>query len=167
MRKRLGLSFQPDSRVGFPSGNCLHHTPHIVIYSKSKKIVVLIELTCSLEDRISNAHELQKDCYLELLTNCRCNGWTACHFRVEVGSLGFVAYSPTSCIKKLGFPSFLAKKARNECSKIALRASFSIYVQRNIMELSGPLIFFCAQIGSCSSLRLYSTLGCLTRCIEC
>ena len=35
--------------------------PDIVIYSKSKKIVVLIELTCPLEDRISTAHELKKD----------------------------------------------------------------------------------------------------------
>ena len=85
MRKRLGLSFEPGSRVG-----CLHHTLNIVIYSKCKKIVVLIKLTCSLEGCISTAHEFQKDRYLELLTNCRCNGWTACHFRVEVGSLGFV-----------------------------------------------------------------------------
>ena len=33
--------------------------PDIVIYSKSKKIVVLIELTCPLEDLISTAHELK------------------------------------------------------------------------------------------------------------
>ena len=56
----------------------------IIIYSKSKKIVVLIELTCPLEDRISTAHELKKDRFLELLSNCRCNGWTAFHFPVEV-----------------------------------------------------------------------------------
>ena len=111
--------------------------PDIVIYSKSKKIVVLIELTCPLEDRISTAHELKKDRYLELLSNCRCNGWTAFHFPVEVGSRGFVAFSLTSCLQKLGFPSYLAKKARNECSKIALRASYSIYLQRNIREWSG------------------------------
>ena len=111
--------------------------PGIVIYSKSKKIVVLIELTCPLEDRISTAHELKKDRYLELLSNCRCNGWTAFHFPVEVGSRGFVAFSLTSCLQKLGFPSYLAKKARNECSKIALRASYSIYLQRNIREWSG------------------------------
>ena len=111
--------------------------PDIVIYSKSKKIVVLIELTCPLEDRISTAHELKKDRYLELLSNCRCNGWTAFHFPVEVGSRDFVAYSLTSCLQKLGFSSYLAKKARNECSKIALRASYSIYLQRNIREWSG------------------------------
>ena len=111
--------------------------PDIAIYSKSKKIVVLIELTCPLEDRISTAHELKKDRYLELLSNCRCNGWTAFHFPVEVGSRGFVAYSLTSCLQKLGFSSYLAKKARNKCSKIALRASYSIYLQQNIREWSG------------------------------
>ena len=139
MRKRLGLSFRPGNRADFPSGNCLspHQRPDIVIYLKSKKIVVLIELTCPLEDRISTAHELKKDRYLELLLNCLCNGWTAFHFSVEVGSRGFVAYSLTSCLQKLGFSSYLAKKARNECSKIALRASYSIYLQRNIREWSG------------------------------
>ena len=109
--------------------------PDIVIYSKSNKIVVLVELTCPLEDRISTAHELKKDRYLEL--NCRCHGGTAFHFPVEVGSRSFVVYSLTSCLQKLGFPSYLAKKARNECSKIALRASCSIYLQRNIREWSG------------------------------
>ena len=67
--------------------------PDIVIYSKSEKIVVLIELACPPEDRSSTAHELKKDRYLELLSNCRINGWKAFHFPVEVGSRGFVAYS--------------------------------------------------------------------------
>ena len=129
MRKRLGLSFRPGNRADFPPEIAsTTQRPDIVIYSKSKKIVVLIELTCPLEDRISTAHELKKDRYLELLSNCRCNGWTVFHFPVEVGSRGFVAYSLTSCLQKLGFSSYLAKKARNECSKIALRASYSIYL---------------------------------------
>ena len=34
--------------------------PDIVIYSKSKNIVVLIELTCPLENRISTAHDPPK-----------------------------------------------------------------------------------------------------------
>ena len=127
MRKRLGLSFRPGKGLIFPQEIAsTTQRPDIVIHSKSKKIVVLIELTCPLEDRISTAHELKKDRYLELLSSCRCNGWTAFHFPVEVGSRGFVAYSLTSCLQKLGFSSYLAKKARNECSKIALRASYSI-----------------------------------------
>ena len=40
-----------------------------------------------------------------------------------------------SCLRKLGFPSYLAKKTRNGCWKIVLRAFYSIYLERNIGEL--------------------------------
>ena len=60
------------------------------------------------------------------------NGWNATHFPVEVGSRGFVAYSLMRCLTQLGFPSYWAKKVRNEASKVSLRCSYLIYLRRNI-----------------------------------
>ena len=167
MRKRLGLSFRPGKGLIFPQEIAsTTQRPDIVIHSKSKKIVVLIELTCPLEDRISTAHELKKDRYLELLSNCRCNGWTAFHFPVEVGSRGFVAYSLTSCLQKLGFSSYLAKKARNECSKIALRASYSIIFSGTSGNgLAANSFAFKSVAAVVSDIPLH--WACPTRCTEC
>ena len=137
MWKRLCLSFQPRSRADFPSRNCLHHTT-----TRCCNLLKVLKDCGPQWTKVPAGRPYfhcawtQKDRYLELLSNCRCNGWTAFHLPVEFGLRGFVAFSLT-CLQKLGFPSYLAKKARNECSKIALCASYSISLQKNIREWFG------------------------------
>ena len=106
--------------------------PDIVIFSRALRQVILIELTVPLEDRVCLAHERKRNRYLPLLSLCQSNGWNATHFPVEVGSRGFVAYSLMRCLTQLGFPSYWAKKVRNEASKVSLRCSYLIYLRRNI-----------------------------------
>lgn len=115
--------------------------PDIVIFSRSLRQVILVELTVPLEDRVSAAHERKKDRYAPLLATCESNGWHASHFPIEVGCRGFVAFSLTRCLRDLGFPGYWAKRVRNECSRVAMRSSYILYLRRSIREWSSsPLV---------------------------
>ena len=106
--------------------------PDIVIYSLSLRKVLLVELTVPLEDRVAAAHTIKTTRYASLLSACESNGFGVFHFPVEVGSRGFVARSLLDCLRQLGFPPALRRKVRNECSRVALRSSFIIYLRRAI-----------------------------------
>ena len=106
--------------------------PDIVIYSLSLRKVLLIELTVPLEDRVAAAHTIKTTRYASLLSACESNGFGVFHFPVEVGSRGFVARSLLDCLRQLGFPPALRRKVRNECSRVALRSSYIIYLRRAI-----------------------------------
>ena len=128
-----GLVFPPESAA-------TNQRPDIVIFSRSLRQVILIELTVPLEDRVSDAHSRKHDRYLPLLVNCESNGWHATHFPVEVGCRGFVAFSLTRCLKDLGFPTYWAKRVRNECSRVAQRCSYLLYLRRSIREWTRDLL---------------------------
>ena len=106
--------------------------PDIVIYSLSLRKVILIELTVPLEDRVATAHTIKTTGYASRLSARESNGFGVFHFPVEVGSRGFVARSLLDCLRQLGFPPVLRRKVRNECSRVALRSSYIIYLRRAI-----------------------------------
>ena len=106
--------------------------PDIVIYSLSLRKVLLIELTVLLEDRVAAAHTIKTTRYASLLSACESNDFGVFHFPVEVGSRVFVARSLLDCLRQLGFPPALRRKVRNECSRVALRSSYIIYLRRAI-----------------------------------
>ena len=64
-------------------------------------------------------------------TTCT-TSWHATHFPVEVGSRGWVAHSLLACLQKLGFSASWRKKVRRECSRVALRCSYLLYLRRSI-----------------------------------
>ena len=124
-----------DSDYVFPIGITVTRLrPDAVIFSKSLKTVLLIELTCPIEDRLSVAHDLKLDRYAGLLTKCEENGWKAHHFPVEVGSRGFVSFTVKTCLSNLGMSPSQIKKVRQEVSRTALRASYMIYLRRQIPQ---------------------------------
>ena len=106
--------------------------PDIVIFSASLKIVILIELTVPQEDRIAISNTLKTNRYSDLLAKCEENEWHATHFPVEIGSRGWVAHSLLTCLQKLGFTASWRKKVRRECSRVALRCSYLLYLRRNV-----------------------------------
>ena len=114
--------------------------PDIVIFSRSKRQVILVELTIPLEDRVAQANERKQRRYADLLSKCEENGWHATHFPVEVGCRGFVAFSLVRCLRDLGFPRCWAKRVRTECSRVALRCSYLLYLRRAIPEWSSMAI---------------------------
>ena len=48
--------------------------PGSVIFSRALCQVILVELTVPLEDRVCDAHERKRNCYLPLLSLCQSNG---------------------------------------------------------------------------------------------
>ena len=107
----------------------------VVIFSQSLRVVILIELTVPLEDRIAAANTRKTDRYSALLATCENNGWHATHFPVEVGSRGWVAHSLLACLQKLGFSASWRKKVRHECSRVALRCSYLLYLYADPSKL--------------------------------
>ena len=106
--------------------------PDIVIYSCTKKIVVMLELTVPLEDRSHLAHERKTSKYASLARTCEENGFTTHFFALEVGCLGFCPHSFLTCLEALGLPKSLARKIRTECARVALRCSYLLYLRRGI-----------------------------------
>ena len=106
--------------------------PDGVIFSRSQKIVVLLELTVPLEDRCDIAHERKSKHYKKLARTCRENGFTTHLFPVEVGCLGFCPHTFLTCFEALGLPKSSARKLRTECARVALRCSYFLYLRRGI-----------------------------------
>ena len=110
--------------------------PDIVIFSRSKKAVHLIELTVPLEDRVTAGHSRKENRYAALVQQCSENGWFARCFAVEVGCLGYVSPSLIHCLESLGIPSSTSRKLRNEYSRVAHRCSYVLFLRRKCTEWS-------------------------------
>lgn len=125
--------FDLGSSLVFPPEIALtSQRPDIVIFSRTLKTVILIELTVPLEDRTSLAHDRKMSRYASLCTLCTENGWRCSLYAVEVGCLGFVSLSLLQCFENLGFSRSLARRVRNECSRVALRCSYLLFLRRQI-----------------------------------
>ena len=97
---------------------------------------------------------------LPLLVNCESNGWHATHFPEKMSCRGFVAFSLTCCLKDLGFPTYWAKRVRNECSRVAQRCSYLLYLRRSIREWTLDLLGSSANSWSSSTFfTLHFTLS--------
>lgn len=104
--------------------------PDIVIFSRSLKSVILIELTVPLEDRTAASHERKINRYASLQSDCEENGYSSHIFAIEIGSLGFVSSSLTHCLESLGFPRTKSREVRDVLSRVSLRCSYFIYLKR-------------------------------------
>ena len=106
--------------------------PDIVIFSISRKTVVMLELTVPLEDNISAAHKRKEENYEDLVSSCEQNGYKTHFFAVEVGCLGYCPHSLLHCFESLGLPKSTARQIRSEASRTALRSSYILFLRRGI-----------------------------------
>ena len=67
--------------------------PDGVIWSKSTKTVVWIELTSPWEDNMTLRHSEKHTCYTQLKIDCEANGWKLHALCVEVGCRAHVSQS--------------------------------------------------------------------------
>ena len=96
--------------------------------------VLLVELTVPLEDRVAAGHTRKENRYAGLVQQCTENGWFARCFAVEVGCLGYVSPSLFHCLESLGIPSSTSRKLRNECSRVAHRCSYVLFLRRSCVD---------------------------------
>ena len=131
------------ARIVFPAEICAtEERPDITIWSKTKKIVLLIELTCPLEENIQAAHLSKSTRYLELARTCTARGWTTHVLPIEVGARGFVARSVPRCLQRCGFSHREARRTTKQVSVIAARCSHTIYLSHQAMwwDAKKPLL---------------------------
>ena len=71
--------------------------PDVVLFSRSSKTIVLLELTVPLEDNVHQAHDRKTTKYSALVTPCEENGFNTHMFALEVGCLGYCPHSFLHC----------------------------------------------------------------------
>ena len=91
--------------------------PDVVLFSRSSKTIVLLELTVPLEDNVHLAHDRKTSKYSALVTACEENGFKTHVFALEVGCLCYCPHSFLHCFEALGLPKPAARQIRSEASK--------------------------------------------------
>ena len=104
--------------------------PDMVMWSRSAKTVIIIELTVPWEERIEVAFERKRTKYDDLKNECERSGWKTWCLPVEVGSRGFIANSVWSLSKSLGLTSQVRKKLANNIGTAAERSSCWLWLKR-------------------------------------
>ena len=124
-----------DGKGGFPEDIAITALrPDIIIWSESRKEVIIGELTVPWEDNIDDAHERKLTKYAELRSECRDRGWKASCYPFEVGCRGFVATSFKKWLRDLGFSRREMKSVSRTVSEAAESGSswvWSKYIQRS------------------------------------
>jgi hypothetical protein len=98
----------------------------LVIYSITHKIAILLELTSPIEENMEKRHQEKIDKYSQIQPN---EGWSIHVFAVEVGAKGWILRKYfNSTFKQIGISK--RNKIISECSKMARRCSYAIWVNR-------------------------------------
>ena len=104
--------------------------PDICLYSDKLKHVFLLELTCPIEERIEESNIIKTKKYSKLCSDIKANGWKPDLYCFEVGSRGHVGNTYNTMCHMLGIPAPKRKETLKKISKIAIKSSYSIYLQR-------------------------------------
>ena len=87
----------------------------------------MIELTLPAEENFAQANSRKKCKYADLIHECQEPGWEP----VEVGSRGFTNQTLRSCFKYLDISNKETRKAIDDISQTALRATYTIWLARS------------------------------------
>ena len=95
--------------------------PDIVLWSKTGKKLIVIELTVPWETRCEEAYERKKAKYTELLDLCKEKGWRTWLFPVEVCVRGFCSYSVCRRMTAVGTSDRDKKRAIQRSSRTSAK----------------------------------------------
>ena len=98
-------------------------SPDIVLFSKSSKRAVLLELTCLCKENMESSHSQKLNKYTPLAKVIKGNGWTVDLFGIEVGAWGYSSRSLSICLERLGFNNKIAQKTTKSLCCISIKAS--------------------------------------------
>jgi len=103
--------------------------PDIVLWSRTGKKLIAIELIVPWETRCEEANKRKRAKYTELMELCRKRGWRTWLFPVEVGVKGFCAQSVHRLMTAVGTGRD-RRKAIWKLSQAAERASSWLWIRR-------------------------------------
>ncbi|XP_052260999.1 uncharacterized protein LOC127865146 [Dreissena polymorpha] len=118
-------------KLVFPEVVQTNLRPDIVIWSKTAKHLVMIELTIPWETRCEEAYERKKTKYSDLMDQCRQQGWRTWLFPVEIGARGFPANSLWKMLGAMGLKGHERRTAVGRLEKSAERASSWLWSRRD------------------------------------
>jgi len=102
--------------------------PDIVLWWQMSRVVLLIELTCPVEEGMGAAQLRKEAKYSELLDSINAtNVWKASLWTLEIGARGLVGLSSHKTFVRLGFTSLQARALCKRLSSVAVRCSYAIY----------------------------------------
>ena len=110
----------------------------IVLWSKTGKKLIIIELTVPWEPRCEEAYERKKAKYTELVDLCRQWGWCTWLFPVEVGVRGLCSQSICRLMTAVATTGRKKRKAVQKLSQAAERASSWLWLRHRGEELEAP-----------------------------
>jgi len=129
---QLLVDFETDRIVFPPDIHATDERPDIIIWSVTKKHVILVELTCPAEEGILPAEIRKIGRYTPLAAAIK--GWSVTLMTIEVGARGFVARSVPRCFKRLGLKPSSVSKLCKQLSTVSARCSYAIYLARENLE---------------------------------
>ena len=100
------------------------------MFSTTKKLLIMIELTVPWESRIDEAYERKKLKYSHLSDSCRVKGWSVLCYPVEVGCRGFVEHQLFEPYDKLGTGKEKTKSVY-EITEVAEKSSSWLWLRRS------------------------------------
>ena len=115
--------------------------PDIVLLDRTKKTIVLLELTCPFDSSASSfkaALDRKTIRYCRLALDCEGLGYTAHNTPLEIGARGVITARNHAVLAMVASICKIRdlKKFRRTLGKIALVASHRIYLARNSSEWS-------------------------------
>ena len=108
--------------------------PDILLISKQKKQVAIIELTSPCEENFQSRHSDKVLKYSSLCQDIRSKDWKVFFFAVEVGARGYCAETVKTCLRSLGFSSKRVRSSLKLLSLCAIKSSFVIWMSRDSKE---------------------------------
>src|SRR6185437_14934839 len=103
--------------------------PDIVIWSKSARVVIMIELTVCAEEGIAAAQLRKESRYQSLLDNIsELQSWRPWLLTLEIGARGLVSSRAFRTFKTLGLSSSETRRFCKSLSTVAARCSYAIFL---------------------------------------
>ena len=106
--------------------NHIVHTqerPDIVIWSDTVKLVIIVELAVPWEENMEEDFERKKLRNEKLNIECEDKGWACQVMPIEVGCRGFIGWTTTSYLTRLGLTNRARRRATQQLQTAAERAS--------------------------------------------
>lgn len=125
------LSVDLKRRLVFPQDVAVTSLrPDMVLLSRSRKAIIVAELTVPWEERLDVSHQLKKAKYQDLIDEASLKGWHATIFPIEVGCRGFPAKSVRFFLQKMGLAPKQLKTAVRDIAAAAESGSRWLWIKR-------------------------------------
>ena len=110
----------------------------ISVYSLKGKKVCFLELTSPAEENIRYWQLVKRKKYLDLVEEAKSHGFSACCRTIEVGARGFVSKNSLNVFTMLGINFRKRDVLRRELSRVAIRCSHFIWINRENKSWGSP-----------------------------